>query len=118
MTKEIIENRCCKCKHCSSDLIFCSASHRHIEPPADCALEELDLFMAEWSIPVTQRQRLLEWSNRRSANVLQFLSETVQDIINVEPLEEGRSIEEWKGKFTDIKFIAAVGMKTCAIKEE
>jgi len=100
----IIENRCCKCENCSSDMIYCRVKIKHIEADADnCALEQLDLFMAQWSIPPDQREWFIAWANLRSSNVLAWLFETMLQIVDADSLESA-------------KHIAARTMKTCGVK--
>lgn len=116
--KSQMDERCYECSHSSDNMMHCSAKYKHIEPPLDCALEELDLWMAQWNVPVEQRQWLLEWSNRRSANVLEFLTDTVQDICKIKPAKPGAAYEEWLVKYRDIQFVASTGLTICALKRK
>jgi len=75
-------SRCHGCRSCGSDG-QCLARLEHVEPGADCALEELNLWLATEAPgigPDEQRDWLLSWSNRRSANVIGFLAEPMQEI--------------------------------------
>jgi len=61
----------------------CRAELDHVEPPADCALEELNLWLVTEAAalgPDEQRDWLLAWSNRRSANVIEFLADPMREI--------------------------------------
>jgi hypothetical protein len=75
-------SRCQGCRSCGSDGL-CAARLEHVEPEADCALEELNLWLATEAPgigPDEQRDWLLSWSNRRSANVIGFLAEPMREI--------------------------------------
>lgn len=61
----------------------CVAELPHVEPPNECALDELNLWLVTDGPglgPDEQRDWLLGWANRRGANVIGFLSEPMQEI--------------------------------------
>ena len=75
-------SRCQACDHaCHGG--GCDARYIHVEPPADCALDELNLWLATEGPglgPDEQRDWLLKWANRRAANVIGFFEETMREI--------------------------------------
>lgn len=80
--KALPASRCHACRSCGLDG-GCQARLEHVEPEADCALEELNLWLATEAAglgPDEQRDWLLAWSNRRSANVIGFLAEPMREI--------------------------------------
>jgi len=82
----------------------------------DCALEELNAFMAQWAIPESERQWLLEWANRRAANVIEFLEAPMREIANTEPPGDGDAwVVPWKNRFFMVQAIAERALITCAI---
>ena len=83
--------------------------------PTPCALEELNLWMAEWSIPEDQREWLLRWANRRAHNVIDFLAEPMKQIAQMEPPE---SRHKYSSKWLNVQFIARRALKTCALEGE
>lgn len=75
-------SRCHGCRSCGPDGT-CMATLEHVEPGAGCALEELNLWLvteAPGLGPDEQRDWLLSWSNRRSANVIDFIAEPMREI--------------------------------------
>ena len=85
--------RCDGCRHYSCD--GCDAQYRHAEPPSDCALEELALWLVSEGPglgPDEQRDWLLSWSNRRSANVIDFLAEPMRQIATDSEDESARFV--------------------------
>ncbi len=72
----------------------------------NCALEELDLFLAQWDIPLDQREWLLKWANRRSENVNGWLIETLEQI------------EHNAGTLHTARYLAARALRTCAAEKK
>ena len=80
--KALPASRCEGCA-CRGDDGGCRAAIEHVEPPTDCALDELNLWLATEAPglgPDEQRDWLLAWANRRSANVIEFLAEPMREI--------------------------------------
>ena len=78
--KALPASRCDGCTFCARDG-GCSARLEHVEPGADCALDELTLWLATEGPglgPDEQRDWLLKWANRRAANVIGFLEEPLR----------------------------------------
>jgi hypothetical protein len=86
-----------------------------VEPPADCALEELNLWLVENALPEGARDWLLAWANRRAANVIEFLAEPMTEIAAMAPPEEG---DTWRSKFHSAQFVARCALRTCALNNE
>lgn len=93
----------------------CSARYPHVEPPADCALEELNLWLVENALPEDARDWLLEWANRRAANVIEFLAEPMAEIATMEPSEAQHGTPNWRQSFITAQFVARCALRTCAI---
>jgi len=77
-----------------------------------CALEELNLWMAEWSIPEGQREWLLCWAARRARNVFDSLAESIRDIAKMLPPGPGHG---YRTKFIDAQFVARCALRACAL---
>jgi len=78
-------SRCDGCDYLDEDG-KCRAKRSHCEPPAACALDELNLWLVTECTglaPDEQREWLLSWANRRSANVIGFLAEPMREIARV-----------------------------------
>ncbi len=78
--KALPASRCDGCTFCAGDG-GCSARLEHAEPGDDCALDELNLWLATEGPglgPDEQRDWLLKWANRRAANVIGFLEEPLR----------------------------------------
>ncbi len=99
--------RCVVCKHFVDGQ--CKAMFSHIEPPGDCAIEELEeaLYSGELSEPTEARSWLVGWANRRAANVIEFL---------VEPLLEIAIKDASEDAFSECRFVAAQALKTAGIE--
>lgn len=94
----------------------CTASLRHVEPDGDCALEELNLWLiteAPGIGPDEQRDWLLGWANRRSANVIGFLAEPMKEIAGFQ-VGDGGPEEAVKA----VRFVARHALRAAAIEEE
>ncbi len=75
-------DRCFECDY-SEGNAACLARVPHAEPPNDCALDELNMWLATEGPglgPDEQRDYLLGWANRRAANVIGFLVEPMREI--------------------------------------
>jgi len=85
--------RCGGCAFCRDG--ECEAKLEHVEPPNECALDELNIWLvteAQGLGPDEQRDWLLSWSNRRSANVLSFLAEPMLEIATETSDESSRFV--------------------------
>lgn len=66
--------------------LWCRAKLPHVEPNEGCALDELNIWLMEEAPemePDEQRAWLIQWSNRRSADVIRILIEPVAEMINL-----------------------------------
>lgn len=80
--KSLPASRCDGCAHQCRES-GCTALLEHVEPPVDCALDELNtwLFAEAPGLGLDeQRDWLLKWANRRSANVIGFLADPMREI--------------------------------------
>lgn len=95
--------RCRSCEHCNGKA--CCATLKHVEPPSECALDDLTeklLTMSPSDIDEAQKW-FVEWSNRRSANVLSFGLESFTEILACSEARE-------------MKFIAAQALKVAGVE--
>jgi len=112
-SKAKVAARCAACKHLEDG--ECCAVYGHTEPPNDCALDELVEHLAGGMLdePVEAQQWLVEWANRRAANVVGFLVEPMLEIVATSP--EG---EDWRSALLSARFVAAQALKVAGIKVE
>lgn len=73
-----------------------------------CALEELDLWMADWGVDTTERGWLLRWAARRARNVFGFLADAMIQIAALSP-DNGDTL-------STARFLATQALKTGAIE--
>lgn len=123
------QQRCGDCPHCTTEPCGrldapgypvvhqwrCRARFPHVEPPADCALEELNLWLAEQALPEDARDWLLAWANRRAANVIEFLAEPMKEIAGMVPDDKAQGSLKWRNPFEVARYVARMALKTCAI---
>lgn len=97
--------RCRTCYYCDGK--DCCASLKHVEPPSECALDDLLEKLLSMSSDNAEEDRrwFVEWSNRRSANVLSFCLESMQEILSC-------------SEAMDMKFIASQALKVAGVKGE
>lgn len=105
--------RCAGCGHLGAD--GCGARWPHLEPPIDCAREELFGWAVEHlneEDPSAQIAWLLAWANRRAANVLERLVDGLQTVVGEaaasdqdEPCE--RPFQRLRGRIRDMGSAAA-----------
>lgn len=78
------KGRCSRCSICDYlDGESCAAELVHVEPPTDCARAEMLEYLAmggPGDAPDEELKYLLEWSNRRSSNVIGFMLEPMKEI--------------------------------------
>lgn len=75
--------RCVSCDSCHEGK--CSAKLPHVEPPAGCALDELNMWLMTGATemrPEESSEWLMLWANRRCANIIECLLEPMRRIAN------------------------------------
>lgn len=95
--------RCATCEFSERD--SCSARLPHVEPAEGCAMDELAewLLEREGDLDVKQRAEWLrEWSGRRSADALRFLSSVLQAVAS---RQEGKGVDA-ESRILAMKLIA------------
>jgi hypothetical protein len=75
-----------------------------------CALEELDLWMADWSVDTTERGWLMRWAARRARNVFGFLADAMIEIASLSHVN-GDTLNS-------ARFLAQQALRTGAIEGE
>lgn len=95
--------RCLSCDHCKVGV--CHAKLSHVEPPNECALDDLTEKLMEISSgdPIELREWFVQWSNIRSSNVIGFSMESFFQILSA--VESG-----------EMKFIASQALKVAGVK--
>jgi len=73
-----------------------------------CSLEELELWMVDQDVDITQREWLLKWAVRRARNVFGFLADTICEIASLNHVD-GDTL-------SSATFLAKQAMKTSAIE--
>jgi len=81
----------------------------------DCAVEQIDRWMASWDVPVAERDWLLRWANLRAKNVIRFLSEPMSEIANMKKTNDSYEVYVQRD---DMRRIANRALKTCALEKE
>ena len=113
--KEKVPSRCRQCHHMQKGI--CKASLCHIEPPNDCAMDELNMWLVTEGMgmsPDQQSKWLAKWSNRRSANVIGFLTEAMKEIVKIKNEEEEEDLEI--GEYTQsVRFVAMQALKVAGV---
>jgi hypothetical protein len=94
--------RCRGCEHCKNNC--CKAKLKHEEPDADCALDDMWELIGQTET-AKMPEALVQWSNKRSANVIKILAEPMQEILESDSLES-------------IKFIANQALKASGLDNE
>ena len=94
--------RCRSCDHCQNNC--CKAKLQHIEPEADCALDEMwELIQDSATLtPPEMRERLIAWSNLRSANVIRILAESTEEIMGSDSIESAKFVARQALKATGL----------------
>jgi len=87
----------------------------HVSPAKECALEELNLWMADHAIPEEERDWLLSWAVRRAANMIDFLAEPMQEIAEMTRDENAEGSLRWRNPFEMARFVARQALKVCAL---
>jgi hypothetical protein len=90
-------DRCGKCKDCTSH--GCTARFKHLEPPADCARDDLMRFIVERGLEPEDADWLLEWAHRRYAQLLGVAEDGLRMIWDVRT-EEGLAVAVHQAKQT------------------
>jgi len=108
-----LSSRCGSCAYCDSG--SCCAVLDHVEPDASCALDELSEAMAggdidfPWMNPIEARDWMIEWSNRRSANVIGFFVEHLLEIA-------GKKADDCETGLRECRFIASQALKVAGVE--
>lgn len=86
-----------RCVGCQYQKGFgCTARQQHIEPPVDCQVDELNIWLLEEAPELTleeQREWLLRWANRRMASVQGKAIDALKHIVSLmrrPPEKDGR----------------------------
>ena len=80
-----------RCQHCTfCKQCECTARHPHLEPPADCAKDDLMRFVVEHGLDPEDADWLLEWAHRRYAQLLGVAEDGLRMIWDV---REGEGLE-------------------------
>lgn len=113
-SKEKVPSRCRQCDYMMNGI--CSAVLCHIEPPNDCALDELNMWLVTEGMGMTPDQQskwLIKWSNRRSANVISFLTEAMKEIIQIENEEGEDNLADYA---QSVRFVARQTLKAAGVE--
>lgn len=95
--------RCRSCEHQENG--ECCATMVHMEPPIECALDELveQIFIMNPDNMDEAREWFIQWANKRSTNVLSFCMESLSEIVGCE-------------NHTEAKFLAAQALKVAGVE--
>ena len=91
-------DRCLRCQHLTKDEphsmsvhCHCRAQHPHVEPPADCARDEIVEWLASYYAGADLDEALaflLGWANRRAANIIGHALEAMTTIVRMVPTDQ------------------------------